>query len=172
MPFDLAALANRDLLEQAIGNLVENAAKYTVEGEIVLCAEPAGRQVRLVVSDTGPGADLPSDGGFQRFYRDPAAQGEGFGLGVAIAAEAVRALGGELEIGSGDQGTRVVATLPAAVVQAVVTERILVVDDEPAIVDAVAYALEGEGTRSTAGRTARPLWRRPSTTGSTSSCST
>ena len=116
-PFDLAALANRDLLEQAIGNLVENAAKYTVEGEIVLCAEPAGRQVRVVVTDTGPGADLPSDGGFQRFYRDPAAQGEGFGLGVAIAAEAVRALGGELEIGSGDQGTRVVATLPAAVVR-------------------------------------------------------
>jgi two-component system phosphate regulon sensor histidine kinase PhoR len=113
----LASLANRDLLEQAIGNLAENAAKYTVEGEIVLCAEPADGQVRVVVSDTGPGADLPTDGSFQRFYGDPAAQGEGFGLGLAIAAEAVRALRGELEIESGERGTRVVVTVPSAVVR-------------------------------------------------------
>ena len=115
--FDLAVLANRDLLEQAIGNLAENAAKYTVEGEIVLCAEPGGNQVRIVVRDTGPGADLPSDGSFRRFYRGPAAQGEGFGLGLAIAAEAVRALRGELEIDSNDAGTRAVVTLPAAVLR-------------------------------------------------------
>lgn len=116
-PFDLAALANRDLLEQAIGNLAENAAKYTAEGEIVLCAEPGGQHVRIVVNDTGPGADLPSDGSFRRFYRDPAAQGEGFGLGLAIAAEAVRALQGELEIDSNEAGTRAVVTLPAAVLR-------------------------------------------------------
>jgi PAS domain S-box-containing protein len=116
-PFDLAALANRDLLEQAIGNLAENAAKFTVSGEIVLCAEPAGRQVQLVVSDTGPGTNVPGEGGFQRFYRDPSATGEGFGLGLAIAAEAVRVLGGELQIDSGEAGTRVVVTLPAAVVR-------------------------------------------------------
>jgi two-component system phosphate regulon sensor histidine kinase PhoR len=116
-PFDLAALANRDLLEQAIGNLAENAAKYTIEGEIVLCAEAADGHVRVIVSDTGPGADFPSDGSFRRFYRDPAAPGEGFGLGLAIAAEAVRALGGELEIDSTDAGTRIVMTLPAAVMR-------------------------------------------------------
>jgi two-component system phosphate regulon sensor histidine kinase PhoR len=116
-PFTLAALTNRDLLEQAIGNVAENAAKYTVEGEIVLCAEPDGRIVRVVVSDTGPGADLSAEGSFPRFYRDPAAEGEGFGLGLAIAAEAVRALRGELEIESGDEGTRVVVTLPAATVR-------------------------------------------------------
>jgi PAS domain S-box-containing protein len=116
-PFDLAALANRDLLEQAIGNLAENAAKYTIEGEIVLCAEAADGQVRVIVRDTGPGADFPSDGSFRRFYRDPAAPGEGFGLGLAIAAEAVRALGGELEIDSTDAGTRIVMTLRAAVMR-------------------------------------------------------
>jgi signal transduction histidine kinase len=116
-PFDLAALANRDLLEQAIGNLAENAAKYTIEGEIVLCAEAADGHVRVIVSDTGPGADFPSDGSFRRFSRDPAAPGEGFGLGLAIAAEAVRALGGELEIDSTDAGTRIVMTLPAAVMR-------------------------------------------------------
>jgi len=116
-PFTLAAIANRDLLEQAIGNFAENAAKYTVEGEIVLCAERAGQHVRIVVSDTGPGADLPTGGSFERFYRDPAVQGEGFGLGLAIAGEAVRALHGELEIESSDAGTRIVVTLPAAMVR-------------------------------------------------------
>jgi two-component system phosphate regulon sensor histidine kinase PhoR len=116
-PPRLAALANRDLLEQALGNLGENAAKYTVEGEIVLCAEAStdGR-VGVVISDTGPGGDLPSDGSFERFYRDPSAQGEGFGLGLAIAAEVVRVLGGELRIESRDEGTRAEVTLPAALV--------------------------------------------------------
>jgi two-component system, OmpR family, phosphate regulon sensor histidine kinase PhoR len=117
-PFALAALANRDLLEQAVGNLAENAAKYTIRGEITLSAEAAvGRNVRVVIADTGPGTELPSDGSFRRFYRDPTVQGEGFGLGLAIAAEAVRALRGELEIDSGEDGTRAVVTLPAAVMR-------------------------------------------------------
>ena len=115
-PFDVAALTNRDLFEQAISNLAENAAKYTVEGEIVLSAEPADGHVCVVVSDTGPGADLPADGSFQRFYRDPTAQGEGFGLGLAIASEAVRALQGDLRITSDKDGTRAAVTLPSAVV--------------------------------------------------------
>ena len=71
----------------------------------------------MLVSDTGPGADLPSDGSFRRFYRDPVAQGEGFGLGLAIASEAVRALNGQLEMESGDAGTCAIITLPAAVVR-------------------------------------------------------
>lgn len=117
-PFALAALANRDLLEQALANLAENSAKYTIQGEITLCAEAAvGRKVRVVISDTGPGADFASDGSFRRFYRDPTVQGEGFGLGLSIAAEAMRALRGELEIDSGKDGTRAVATLPAAVIR-------------------------------------------------------
>jgi two-component system phosphate regulon sensor histidine kinase PhoR len=115
-PVDVAALTNRDLLEQAIGNLAENAAKYTQEGEIVLCAEKGrDQEVRVVVRDTGPGARL--DGSFRRFYRDPDSQGEGFGLGLAIADETVRALGGELRIESGEGGTRAVVSLPAATVR-------------------------------------------------------
>jgi two-component system OmpR family sensor kinase len=83
-----------------------------------LCAQAAvGRKVRVVIADTGPGTELPSDGSFRRFYRDPTVQGEGFGLGLAIAAEAVRALRGELEIDSGEDGTRAVVTLPAAVMR-------------------------------------------------------
>jgi two-component system phosphate regulon sensor histidine kinase PhoR len=117
-PFDLAALTNADLLEQAIGNLGENAAKVTTAGEIVLCAEPlTDGSVHIVVSDTGSGGEFPVDGQFERFYRDPASQGEGFGLGLAIAAEALRVLGGELRLETSEAGTRAVADLPAARLQ-------------------------------------------------------
>jgi two-component system phosphate regulon sensor histidine kinase PhoR len=114
-PVDLAALTNRDLLEQALGNLAENAAKHTAAGEIVLCAELASAgAVRIVVSDTGPGGRFPTDGSFERFYRDPDADDDGFGLGLAIAAEAVRVLHGNLRIASGEGGTRIEVTLPSA----------------------------------------------------------
>jgi two-component system phosphate regulon sensor histidine kinase PhoR len=117
-PDDVAALTSRDLLEQAIENLAENAAKYTVSGEIVLCAERASKQqIRIVVRDTGPGAELAGEGSFKRFYRDPNAQGEGFGLGLAIASETIRALGGELRLDSTPDGTRADALLPAAEVR-------------------------------------------------------
>jgi two-component system phosphate regulon sensor histidine kinase PhoR len=116
-PSDVAALTNRDMLEQAIGNLAENAAKYTQHGEIVLCAERGrDQEVCVIVRDTGPGAGLAA-GNFRRFYRDPASQGEGFGLGLAIADETVRALGGELRIESDETGTRAVVTLQAATVR-------------------------------------------------------
>jgi two-component system phosphate regulon sensor histidine kinase PhoR len=116
-PFDVAALTNRDMLEQAIGNLAENAAKYTQAGEIVLRAERGrDQEVCVIVRDTGPGARFAA-GSFRRFYRDPASQGEGFGLGLAIADETVRALGGELRIESGASGTRAVVTLQAATVR-------------------------------------------------------
>jgi two-component system, OmpR family, phosphate regulon sensor histidine kinase PhoR len=114
-PLDLAALTNLDLLEQALGNLAENAAKYTAEGEIALVASQLEEgAIELVVSDTGVGVDLPSASRFQRFYREPGAEGEGFGLGLAIAAEALRVLGGSLVVEGGSAGTRAVVTLPAA----------------------------------------------------------
>jgi signal transduction histidine kinase len=114
-PVELAALTNRDLLEQAVENLAENAAKFTRSGEIVLCAESLdGEEVEVVVSDTGPGTRLPTDGSFERFYKDPDSPSEGFGLGLAIAAEAARVLGGGLRIQSSQRGTRAAVTLPVA----------------------------------------------------------
>jgi two-component system phosphate regulon sensor histidine kinase PhoR len=114
-PVELAALTNRDLLEQAVENLAENAAKFTRSGEIVLCAESLdGQEVEVVVSDTGPGTRLPTDGSFERFYKDPDSPSDGFGLGLAIAAEAARVLGGGLRIQSSQRGTRAAVTLPVA----------------------------------------------------------
>jgi two-component system phosphate regulon sensor histidine kinase PhoR len=115
-PGDLAALTNRDLLEQALENLAENAAKFTREGEIVLSAATAPEgEVSIVVSDTGPGAKLPTGGGrFERFSRDPAAEHEGFGLGLAIADEALRVVRAGLVVEATAAGTRAIVTLPSA----------------------------------------------------------
>jgi PAS domain S-box-containing protein len=98
-----AVLANRDLLEQALTSVAENAAKYAGDGEIVFAARSLGRsgRVRLEVRDTGPGmTDEQRERAVQRFYRGGDEQGDGFGLGLAIAAEAVGVLGGDLEISS------------------------------------------------------------------------
>ena len=78
-PLELAALTNRDLLEQALGNLAENAAKFTSEGEIVLSRRAAATDeaIRIVVSDTGPGAELPSGGELRALLPRPGCAGRG-----------------------------------------------------------------------------------------------
>ena len=113
-PPGLTALADRDLAEQIVANLAANAVKHTSCGRIVLSAEPTEDGfVSVEVSDTGPG--IPSGAGdrvFDRFYSGDADSREGFGLGLAIVSESVRALGGTIEIDSEPElGTAVRVTL-------------------------------------------------------------
>jgi two-component system, OmpR family, phosphate regulon sensor histidine kinase PhoR len=109
---DLAAITNRPLLEQAIVNLGQNALKHA-PGRVVLSAHQHDGTVRIDVRDHGPGID-PEETAlvFDRFYRRDEAGG--FGLGLAIVREAVEAIGGELELDSGPDGTRVSISLPRA----------------------------------------------------------
>ena len=112
-PRELAVLANQDLLEQSVSNLVRNAVKHTTEGSIHLSAAPLNAHVEVRVADTGSG--IPNDvlpRVFDRFYRaDP--QQEGFGLGLAIVNAAVDAMSGELEVESTvGEGTTVTMRLP------------------------------------------------------------
>jgi two-component system sensor histidine kinase VicK len=116
---ELQVLAHGDLLRQAIGNLVSNALKYA-GGELRLSAESVeGDRVRLEVSDRGAGLD-PEEAEriVERFYRSGARGSDGFGLGLPIVREVVRALGGQFEIDSlPGTGTRMRITL-AKVVEA------------------------------------------------------
>ncbi|RKQ91142.1 two-component system sensor histidine kinase BaeS [Solirubrobacter pauli] len=89
-----AARGDRDRLEQALSNLVENALRVTPAGGAVTLAVTPGA---VSVTDTGPGLldeDLPR--AFERFYLHDryAPPGSGTGLGLALVAELTRAMGG------------------------------------------------------------------------------
>ena len=100
-PSELDALVNRDLLEQAVRNLADNAAKHTREGRIVLRAYEVGQNLRVEVEDTGVGMDAETQAHvFDRFYRGQDRDAEGFGLGLAIVRQAVRSLDGRVELDS------------------------------------------------------------------------
>ncbi|MDR7462719.1 MAG: ATP-binding protein [Armatimonadota bacterium] len=111
---------DRDRLEQALGNLVDNAVKYTPSGgQVVLKVELRDGEVSLVAEDTGPGIPpehLPRV--FERFYRaDPSrsrAEG-GTGLGLAITKHIALAHGGRVEAANRPTGgARLAVVLPAA----------------------------------------------------------
>ena len=101
------------LVERAIGNLLDNAAKYSPAGAPI---EVTVRDAEVVVADHGPGIaeeDLPRV--FDRFYRAAAARSKpGAGLGLAIVREAAEAHGGTATAENGTRGARFRLTLPAA----------------------------------------------------------
>jgi signal transduction histidine kinase len=115
-PPELYASVNRDLLEQALRNLGENAAKHTPEGRLVFRAHAAGATVVLEVEDTGVGMSAVTQRHvFDRFYRGEGRDAGGFGLGLAIVRQAVRSLGGRIELDSAPgKGTRVRIVLEQA----------------------------------------------------------
>ena len=118
--FNLAVLGQFDLLDQVLYNLAENARKHASADRVELVAERQGdRIVALAVRDHGRGIEpREQERMFDRFYRAGPDQVEGFGLGLAIVREAVRALGGTIEIESlPGRGTTAWVRLAAAEVK-------------------------------------------------------
>ena len=85
----------------------------------MLRAYAAGRTVRVEVEDTGIGMSGEAQRHvFDRFYRGRDRDPEGFGLGLAIVAQAVRSLDGRIELDSAPgEGTRVRIVLERAQVR-------------------------------------------------------
>jgi PAS domain S-box-containing protein len=112
---ELVAFGNETLLEQALGNLASNAAKYTRDGTITIGGVAQNeRWIVLEVADTGPGIQPEEQARVTERFQRAGAQ-EGFGLGLAIAAQAARALGGRLELDSEPgRGTTARIVVPAA----------------------------------------------------------
>jgi signal transduction histidine kinase len=125
--------ADRDRLQHVLLNLITNAIKYTVRGQITLSAAAGGPlpdgmtmpdpYIIVAVTDTGPGIpDAARAQIFEKFYRvpqgshDPRPRPIGTGLGLAFCKQTIRAHGGEIwvEPGEAGQGSRFAFTLPVA----------------------------------------------------------
>ena len=115
-PPELLASVNRDLLEQVLRNLGENAVKHTPSGRVVLRAYAQGMSLLVEVEDTGVGMTAETQQHvFDRFYRGRDRDAEGFGLGLAIVRQSVRSLGGQIDLDSAPgRGTRVRIVLQRA----------------------------------------------------------
>ena len=115
-PNHLAALSNAELLEHALENVAENAAKYTEEGTIAISARRIEDVVEICVEDTGPGVPEAEQARvFERFYRGAA--GKGSGLGLAITRAVMETLDGDVELDSATgSGTVIRLRVPHAAV--------------------------------------------------------
>ncbi len=110
-------LADRDKLLQAIGNLVENAWKYTPQnGRVSISVQQDNGSVKLLITNTGPGIkekDLQFI--FERFFRADRSRSRdagGAGIGLAIVKELIEAHDGRVGAESREHETRIWFTLP------------------------------------------------------------
>jgi len=115
------ALAHADLLRHAVENLVGNARRYAQGATLVVSARARDASVVVEVRDDGPGMS-PADAErvVERFFRSGDRDADGFGLGLSIAREVARAVGGSLEIetrvGGGTTARMLLDRAPAEVV--------------------------------------------------------
>jgi len=163
----------RSMLEQIIVNVVINARDAMPEGgSLIMTSEalsPAAANysspmIRLTISDTGTGLNpIERSQVFEPFFTTKSSTG-GTGLGLTASLEAIRRMGGDMTLVSKEgKGTKLIIDIPAsdgsiqsekdkkaefssnAPVSLAGNERILLVDDEPAVRHVAATFLQREG---------------------------
>lgn len=109
IPSDLRMLGDRDLLLQAVANLLDNAIKFTPAGGTVrLSARQEAGGVEIAVSDSGPGLS-PGDRAqaMDRFFRADASRNmPGSGLGLALVRAVAQLHSGEVTLEDANPGGR------------------------------------------------------------------
>lgn len=118
LPADLPAVrADPAQLERVVSNLLENAVRYSNNGDpVAVRADSTGNRLHLRITDHGPGiATSDLEHIFEPFYRGSAVSGHGSGLGLAIAKGFVEANGGRIWARSlPGQGSTFTIDLPVA----------------------------------------------------------
>lgn len=111
---------NRELVAQALSNVVDNAIKYAADqpgkARVLVAAAASGSQARLSVTDNGPG--VPEEDRqrvTERFVRlEKSRTRPGSGLGLSLAKAVMKFHGGTLELSDAKPGLRVEMVFPAA----------------------------------------------------------
>ena len=112
--------ADPNLLAQVLGNVLENAIKFSPEESIVdVRSRREGDKFLLEVTDQGVGIQAGTeDHIFRRFFRNPGAKAPGLGLGLYITRSLIEMQGGAVKASNRDDGVsglKVALTLPAPV---------------------------------------------------------
>ncbi|MFK8015522.1 MAG: response regulator [Gammaproteobacteria bacterium] len=147
-------------LRQVLLNLLGNAVKFTEEGEVRLEVTWQNDELQMAVIDSGPGIAKDEQRAiFDEFKRGRGSESvRGVGLGLNIARRLMDVLGGTIEVASElGEGSRFLVTLPTEPVALVPVRptpsgdpigpasgagaRILVVEDDPDIIDLVQIIL-------------------------------
>lgn len=150
-------MADRALLTAVLRNLLSNAVRYTAQGGVLIGVRRRGGLAQICIHDTGRGI-VPEDIEriFGEFERGASTDREGLGLGLAIVRRAARLL--EVEIATTStpgRGSRFALALPVLRREAIVapksqparaatglgSARVLVVDNDPAVLAATAALL-------------------------------
>ncbi|MDT8410363.1 MAG: PAS domain-containing hybrid sensor histidine kinase/response regulator, partial [Wenzhouxiangellaceae bacterium] len=159
MPTSVGVETDPQLLRRILQNFLSNAVRYTRKGRIVLGARRRGGQVLAGVWDTGPGIPTASrEVIFEEFRRLDADQGSpGLGLGLAIAERMARLLGHPLVFDSHEgrgtffgvlvPRTQIDDQRPGIGLDSPVSEtgRVLVVDNDPQMLDSIRQLLTDWG---------------------------
>jgi signal transduction histidine kinase len=121
----LTIVGNRELIGQAVANLIDNAVKYGAgeakgpraanRSEVAVIARRDGEAVTIEVADHGPGIPAADRArAVHRFVRLEGARSRpGSGLGLSLAAAVMRMHGGAVRLEDNAPGLKVAVTLPA-----------------------------------------------------------
>ncbi len=122
---DATLSGDRDLLFEAIGNLLDNAIKFTPSGGRVLVRVHDGARPGLTIIDTGPGIAAGEEALIKRrYYRSESSRSvEGTGLGLALVAAIAELHRLDLDISSAEPGCRVSLRQPGAAAAATAPAR-------------------------------------------------
>lgn len=165
IPSDAWVRSDSILLERILLNLISNAIRYTQQGGIVVGCRKRDAWLRIEVWDTGRG--IPEDQHqkiFGEFYRaGETRQGTGLGLGLAIVDRLGNLLGHPIELASKvGKGSRFAVMVPAVKPTGRAVESvplapvsidrfkeklIVVVDDDPLVLDGMSSLLRSWGCR-------------------------
>ena len=150
------------LLRSVMQNFLTNAVRYTREGGILVGVRRRGENWRIDVIDSGVGIAADKvDAVFGEFTRLGDVEVEGLGLGLALVQRIARLLGGRVSVASKPgRGSRFSFGLPVAVAATATPARtsqpvgaparqlaVLVIDNDPLIVEATSALLKGLGHR-------------------------
>jgi len=114
-PDRLPAFGDRELIQQAAANLVDNAVKFSPPGgAVALSATATQAGVEIAVADQGPGIpDADRARAAERFFRGESARNTpGAGLGLALVQAVAQLHGGSLHLADAAPGLVAILSLP------------------------------------------------------------